>query len=187
MLVSTHFLFRAAQDRDGAEPWAVGETGLARRPSYFLWPTMPDQQLFDLAKSGTLHEPEVLEAQVKRMLKDEKSKALAESFGTQWPGVRELLTTAQPDLNRFPKFTAAVRFSMYDEAVMFVDSVFRDDAPLTTLIDADYTYANDWLTELYGIKDHVGGGDAKGELMRRIKLTDPNRGGVLGLGAVLTV
>ena len=76
---------------------------------------------------------------------------------------------------------------MYDEAVLFVDSVFRDDAPLTTLIDADYAFVNDWLTDLYGIKDRIGGGDGKGELMRRVKLTDKNRGGILGLGAVLTV
>jgi hypothetical protein len=187
MLVSPNFLFRVERDRDGTEPWAVNDYELASRLSYFLWSSMPDPELFDLAKAGKLHETEVLEAQTRRMLKDPKSKALAEGFGTQWLGVRELLTTAQPDPNRFPKFTASVRYSMYDEAVLFVDSVFRDDAPLTRLIDADYTYANDWLTELYGIKDRIGGGDGKGEVMRRIKLDDPNRGGILGLGAVLTV
>ena len=187
MLVSPHFLFRVEADRTGGEPWEVTDYELTSRLSYFLWSTMPDEELFNLAKEGKLRDPAVLEAQVRRMLKHEKSRALAESFGTQWLGVRELLTTANPDPQKFPTFNAQLRFSMYDEAVHFVDSVFRDDAPLTTLLDANYTFVNDWLADHYGIKGRVGGGDGKGEVMRRVELTDGNRGGVLALGAVLTV
>jgi hypothetical protein len=188
VLVSPSFLFRVEQDRPGAkEPWEVTDFELAGRLSYFLWSTMPDDELLELAKQNRLHEPAVLEAQVRRMLKHEKSRALAEAFGTQWLGVRDLLTTANPDPQKFPTFNAQLRFSMYDEAVCFVDSVFRDDAPLTTLLDAHYTFVNDWLADHYGIKGRVGGGDGKGEVMRRVELPDGNRGGVLGLGAVLTV
>jgi hypothetical protein len=187
VLVSPSFLFRVEQDRPGPEPWEVNDFELASRLSYFLWSTMPDDALFDLAKAGKLHEPAVLEAQVRRMLKDPKSRALAESFGTQWLGVRDLLTTANPDPQRFPAFNAQLRYSMYDEAVTFVDSVFRDDAPLTTLLDANYAFVNDWLADHYGIKDRVGGGDGKGEVLRRVELKDGSRGGILGLGAVLTV
>ena len=188
LLVSPHFLFRVEEDRTASpNPWPVNDFELASRLSYFLWATMPDDELFKLAKEGKLHEPPVLEAQVRRMLKDPKSRALAEGFGTQWLGVRELLTTANPDPQKFPSFNAQVRFSMYDEAVHFVDSVFRDDAPLTTLLDANYTFVNDWLADHYGIKNRIGGGDGRGEMMRRVELKDPSRGGVLALGAVLTV
>ena len=189
VLVSPHFLFRVEKDNPeaGTEPWEVDDFELASRLSYFLWSTMPDDALFELAKAGRLRDPATLEAQVRRMLKDPKSKALAESFGTQWLGVRDLLTTANPDPQKFPQFNAQLRFSMYDEAVAFVDSVFRDDAPLTTLIDANYTYVNDWLADHYGIKNRIGGGDGRGEVLRRVELKDGNRGGVLGLGAVLTV
>jgi hypothetical protein len=187
MLVSPYFLFRIEEDRNSSEPWEVNDYELASRLSYFLWSTMPDQQLFDLARDKKLHEPQVLEAQARRMLADPKSRALAESFGTQWLAIRDLLTTAQPDPVRFPQFTAAVRFAMYDQAVLFVDSVFRDNAPLTTFIDSDYTFVNDWLAELYGVDRKIGGKDSDGELLRRVTLGNHNRGGILGLGAVLTV
>lgn len=187
ILVSPHFLFRVEQDRSASEAWEVNDFELASRLSYFLWSTMPDDALFELAKQNKLHEPQVLDAQVRRMLKDDKSKALAQSFGTQWLGVRDLLTTAHPDPSRFPTFNAQLRFSMVDEAVAFVDSVFRDDAPLTTLLDANYVYVNDWLADHYGMNNRLGGGDGKGEVLRRVELKDRTRGGVLGLGAVLTV
>ena len=187
VLVSPSFLFRVEQDRPRSEPWEVNDFELANRLSYFLWSTMPDDELFETAKAGKLRDPSVLETQVRRMLKSPKSRALAESFGTQWLGVRDLLTTANPDPQRFPTFNAQVRFSMYDEAVTFVDSVFRDEAPLTTLLDANYVYVNDWLADHYGIRGRVGGGDGKGEVLRRVEVKDGNRGGILGLGAVLTV
>jgi hypothetical protein len=182
VLVSPQFLFRVEHDQESKEPYTVSDYELASRLSYFVWSSMPDEELLKLAGEKKLHDPEVLAGQVRRMLKDPKSKALAENFGGQWLTFRELKTTAQPDRKRFREFTPAVRDAMYDEAVEFVDSVFRDDAPLTTLIDADYTFLNDALAKHYGIKD------VKGQEMRRVTLPpDSPRGGVLALGGVLTV
>jgi mono/diheme cytochrome c family protein len=181
ILVSPPFLFRIETDRDSKEPYAIGDYELASRLSYFIWSSMPDDELLDLAKRGTLHEDAVLERQARRMLKDPKSVALAENFASQWLGFRKLQTTAQPDRERFPKFTAAVRDAMYDESVLFFDSVFREDRGLLTLIDADYTFLNEALARHYGIPN------ISGEEMRRVELKDANRGGILCLGSVLTV
>ena len=183
ILVSPQFLFRMEQDRATDEPYAITDYELASRLSYFLWASMPDEELFKLAEEKKLHDPAVLEAQVRRMVKDEKFRAFAENFGGQWLGFRTLLTTAQPDRERFPEYTAALRDNMFEEAVLFVDSVFRDDVPITTLVDADYTFVNDRLARHYAIKSRVGGHEGEG--MRRIKLEDANRGGVLTLGATL--
>ena len=181
VLVSPQFLFRIERDQESKEAYAVSDYELATRLSYFIWSSMPDEELTRVAAEGKLHDPAVLEAQVRRMLADRKSKALAEQFGSQWLGFNELLTTAQPDRERFRGFTAAVRDAMYDEAVAFIDSVFREDRPLTTLIDADYTFVNGDLARHYGIKG------VRGEDVKRVTLPDRNRGGILSLGAVLTV
>ncbi|HWE96372.1 MAG TPA: DUF1592 domain-containing protein [Tepidisphaeraceae bacterium] len=181
VLVSPQFLFRVEADHDTKEPYAISDFELASRLSYFIWSSMPDQELFDLAGKGTLHEDGVLEQQVRRMLKDGKSQALAEDFGGQWLMFRDLRTTAQPDRKRFREFTPAVRDAMYDESVLFVDSVFREDKSVLTLIDADYTYLNEPLARHYGIPN------VSGEDMRRVTLPDHNRGGILGLGSILTV
>jgi Protein of unknown function (DUF1592)/Protein of unknown function (DUF1588)/Protein of unknown function (DUF1587)/Protein of unknown function (DUF1585)/Protein of unknown function (DUF1595)/Planctomycete cytochrome C len=180
-LVSPQFLFRVEADHDTKEPYPISDYELASRLSYFLWSSMPDDELFDLAGKGKLHEDEVLEQQVRRMLKDAKSQALAENFGGQWLTFRDLRTTAQPDRKRFREFTPAVRDAMYDESVLFVDSVFREDKSVLTLIDADYTYLNEALARHYGIPN------VSGEDMRRVTLPDHNRGGILGLGSILTV
>ena len=181
MLVSPRFLFRLEDDHEAAEPYAVDDYALASRLSYFIWSSMPDDALRDVAANGTLHQDGVLESQVRRMLADEKSRALAENFGSQWLNFRKLLTTAQPDRGRFPTFTAEVRDAMYEESVMLLDSVLREDQSLLTLIDANYTYLNGPLARHYGIAG------VDGETMRRVELHDSNRGGILTLGSVLTV
>jgi hypothetical protein len=121
------------------------------------------------------------------MLKDPKSKALAEYFGGQWLGVNALLTTANPDREKFKKYTPQIRDSFYAQAIEFVDSIFREDRPITTLIDSDYTYLNEPIARLYQIEG------IKGEEMRQVKFsrdpkgsapTEKTRGGILGLGAV---
>jgi hypothetical protein len=185
VLVSPQFLFRIEAERpDAAEPYPVGDYELASRLSYFIWSSMPDDELFRLASENKLQDPAVLDGQVRRMLADPKSKALAENFGSQWLGIRALQTTViQPHRRRFPEFTPSLRDAMFDEAVRFVDSVFRDDASLLKLVDADYTFVNEELARHYGI----GGGTVTGPEMRRVTVSDPNRGGVLGLAAVLTV
>jgi hypothetical protein len=192
LLVSPHFLFKVEADHsDAKEPWEVDDYELATRLSYFLWSTMPDQRLFDLAREKKLRDSSTLEAEARRMLQDPKSKALAENFGGQWLGVRDVLTTTTPDAAKYPTLTAAARYTLFDEAVLFVDSVFRDDAPLTTLIDADYAFLNPWLAKHYRLKDvklekikDAGDNDGEGERLQRVTLPAGARGGILGLGAV---
>ena len=183
VLVSPHFLFRIERERAGAkDAYEVSDYELASRLSYFVWASMPDDELMALAKEGKLKDGRTIDAQVRRMLKDPRSRSLAEQFGGQWLGFNALHTTATPDRRKFPQFTPALRDAMYDEAVEFVDSIFREDAPLTRLIDADYTYLNSTLARFYGMeKDKI-----TGQEMRRVTLKDPNRGGVLGMAGILT-
>lgn len=181
ILASPKFLFRIETDQESLRPYRISSYELASRLSYFLWSSMPDDQLFNLARLGTLGDPSVLEQQVTRMLKDEKSKVFTESFASQWLRIRELKTAAQPDANRFPAFTQALRDAMYREVVDFFDSLVRDDASLLQLISADYTFANADLAKLYGMQG------VQGESLQRVTLNDANRGGVLGMAAVLTL
>ena len=181
-LASPQFLFRIEREENAKEPWRIGNYELASRLSYFIWASTPDEQLLKLAGEGKLHDDTMLEAQVRRMLKDPRSKSLGEEFGGQWLKFKDLKTSAQPDRQRFRNYTFALRDAMYDEAVLFVDSVFREDQSLLTLLDADYTFANEVLARHYGIPD------VKGEDLRKVKLPAGSpRGGVLGLGSVLTV
>jgi hypothetical protein len=167
VLISPHFLFRVEVDRPGVKgPYPVSDYELASRLSYFIWASMPDDELLALAKDKKLNNDATIDAQVRRMLKDPKSRALAEHFGGQWLGFNALLTTAAPDRAKFPKYTQQLRDSFYYQAVEFVHSVFRDDRPVTTLIDSDYTYINQPIAQLYDIPKIAG------EEMRRINLTD---------------
>lgn len=183
VLVSPHFLFRIERDlgeKDSGGAHRVSDPELASRLSYFIWSTMPDSELLEAAERGTLHEPEVLEAQVRRMLKDPKAKSLAENFAIQWLQLRRLETQA-PDPKRFPSWDEALRTAMHDEAVLLFDDVVREDRSVLDLLGAHYTFLNERLATHYGIQG------VKGPGMRRVELSDPRRGGVLMLGAVLTV
>lgn len=180
VLVSPNFLFRVEKDRSGSDAYPVDDYELASRLSYFLWASMPDDTLFQLAEKKQLRKPGVLEAQVKRMLVSPKAGAMAESFSGQWLRVRELTTNAQPDPNRFPDYTPALRDAMIQETVAFFLSVLRDDASLLTLVDADYTYLNEELAKHYGISGVTG------NEMRRVQLSDHRRGGVVTMASVLT-
>ncbi|HEV3027024.1 MAG TPA: DUF1592 domain-containing protein, partial [Planctomycetota bacterium] len=181
VLVSPRFLFRI--ERDGA-----GDSGahrlddfeLASRLSYFLWSTMPDGDLFELAEKGTLHRPEVYEAQVRRMLKDPKAKSLAENFAIQWLQLRRLEAQA-PDPRRFPGWDEALRNAMHDEPALLFDEIVREDLSVLELLGARHTFLNERLAKHYGVSG------VKGPDMRRVELTDPRRGGILTMGAVLTV
>jgi hypothetical protein len=137
--------------------------------------------LFKLAGAGKLHTPQVLEAQVRRMLLDPKARAFADNFAGQWLRVRELKTTAQPDGRKYPEFTPALRDAMYGEAVEFFHGLMRDNRSLLEVIDADYTFANEQLAKHYRLEG------VKGEAFQRVSLPDRSRGGVLGMGAVLTL
>jgi hypothetical protein len=181
VLASPRFLFRIEREQEGTEAYVISDYELASRLSYFIWSSMPDDELFELAASGKLRESAVLEQQVRRMLKDPKSNAIGEQFGTQWLQIRDIKTTIQPDRRRFAAYTPAVRDAMYDEAVAFVHSVFSNDQSLLTLLDANYTFVNEDLAKLYSI-DGISGQE-----LRKVELNDANRGGVLSMGAVLTV
>ncbi|MEZ5393536.1 MAG: DUF1592 domain-containing protein [Bryobacterales bacterium] len=181
VLVSPQFLFITpageAESTAGIAP--LDDYQLASRLSYLLWATMPDDELMALADNATLHEPAVLEAQVARLLRDPRSRALFDGFGAQWLGVGGLETQVF-DPQMFPQMTAEMREAMYDEVRLYFDSIVRENEPVIRFVDGDYTYLNQTLAGTYGLEETV-----KGSEMRRVQLTDPNRGGVLGMPGVL--
>lgn len=181
ILVSPHFLFRIEKDPAGAKPQAaypVSEFELASRMSYFLWSTMPDDELFDLAGKNALRKN--LEAQVRRMLKDPKAKALTANFAGQWLQTRNLQAFA-PDPKIFPEFDDELRSAMAKEAELFFEAIVEEDRNILDFLDADFTFVNNRLARHYGIKD-VYGRD-----FRRVSLKGTDRGGVLTMAGVLTV
>ena len=140
---------------------------------------MPDDELMALADSGKLHEPAVLEAQVKRLLDDRRSRALFDGFGAQWLGVGGLKRQVF-DPAMFPQMTAAMRQAMYDEVRLFFESIVRENESVIRFVDSDYTYLNGTLAAIYGLEKTV-----KGPEMRKVRLSDGNRGGVLGMPGIL--
>jgi Protein of unknown function (DUF1592)/Protein of unknown function (DUF1588)/Protein of unknown function (DUF1595)/Protein of unknown function (DUF1585)/Protein of unknown function (DUF1587)/Cytochrome C oxidase, cbb3-type, subunit III len=159
----------------GVTPLTDGE--LASRLSFFLWSAPPDQQLLTLAEQGKLHDPEVLKAQVSRMLQDPRATTLASNFAFQWLDVQRL-EEIKPDANLFP-YVIDPRDDYRQELKLFIDSVFREDQPVTNLLTANYSYLNQRLAMLYGITT------VKGDQFRRVTLNDSARWGLLGKGAML--
>ena len=197
ILCSPKFLFRLELDDRPqlSEPYSIDEFQLASRLSYFIWSSMPDDELLELAERKQLTAN--LESQVKRMLADPKASELGRNFGTQWLQIQRLITAA-PDLEQFPTFTGSLRLAMLKETELFLESIFREDRSVLDLIDADYTFLNQTLANHYGIVDTQGnwrgqkniipGGEAiKGRSFRRVKLQSASRGGVLSHASVLTV
>jgi mono/diheme cytochrome c family protein len=183
VLVSPDFLFRIEKGRptDGTGPGQpVSDYELASRLSYFLWASMPDDALLLAADRGVLRKPEVLSAQVRRMLKDDKASALVESFGGQWLQFRALEGVA-PDRDRFPDFENDLRLSMRRETELFVLNLIREDRSILDLVDGQYTFLNERLARHYGIPG------VKGPEFRRVDLSGTARGGVLTQASVLTV
>ncbi len=181
-LLSPHFLFRIEQDQapEGSrEAYPITDHELAVRLSYFLWSTMPDEELTRLADEGRLQEDETLRGQVLRMLADERSAALAEDFAAQWFGYRDL-RRHEMDIRRFGGFNG-LRDSMYHESRAFFAALFRDNGRVLDVLDCDYAYLNAALAEHYGVAGVTG------NEIRRVTLSDRRRGGVLGMGSVLTV
>lgn len=178
VLISPNFLFLVEPEPEQDGVYELGDFPLASRLSYFLWGTMPDEELFRLAADGKLRTDDELRKQVRRMLKDPKARGLAESFAIQWLNLRPLGDTARPDPQKFPEFTDRLAGAMREEAVRLFEHVVREDRPLTELLDADYTFVNEDLARLYGLPA-VSGPD-----LRKVTLPDRTRGGILGLGAV---
>lgn len=180
VLVWPAFLFRVELDPPGAKPgtsYPVGEYELASRLSYFLWSSMPDQELFALAGQGRLRQE--LPAQVRRMLEDPKSDAFVRNFSGQWLTTRKLAYVA-PDPKEFPGFDEALRAAMMRETELFFEAILREDRSILDLLDADFSFVNDRLAKHYGIAG------VEGKEFRRVKLP-ANRGGILTQASVLTL
>ncbi len=181
ILVSPQFLFitpaGGVDSKDAIVP--LDDYQLASRLSYLLWSAPPDAELSGLADKGELHQPEVLRAQTERLLRNPRSRALFDGFGAQWLGMGGLeRQTFDPDM--FPQMTPALREAMVEEARLFFESIIRENQSVFRFVDSDYTFLNEPLAELYGLEQSV-----KGPAMRRVKLDDPNRGGILGMPATL--
>ena len=183
LLVSPDFLFRTERGRP-ARPGAPGrrlsDHELASRLSYFLWVSMPDDELLDLADQHRLSSPGVLEAQVARMLRDEKAAALVEAFAGQWLQFRAL-ESVSPDRERFPEFDSGLRLAMRRETELLFLNLLREDRSLVELIDARYSFVNERLARHYGLPGVTG------PEFRRVELEDARRGGILTHASVLTV
>ncbi|MFT4557541.1 MAG: hypothetical protein ACI92S_002911 [Planctomycetaceae bacterium] len=181
VLVSPQFLFiTPAVEVDSKDPVVpLDDYQLASRLSYLLWSAPPNAELSALADKGELHKPEVLRAQVERLLMHDRSRALFDGFGAQWLGVGGLESqTFDPDV--FPQMTDALRKSMMEEARLFFLSIVRENQSVFRFVDSDYTFLNEPLAELYGLEQSV-----QGPTMRRVRLENPNRGGILGMPATL--
>ncbi|MGC4053832.1 MAG: DUF1592 domain-containing protein [Paludibaculum sp.] len=183
ILVSPNFLFHIERDPNPTDPNAVHALSgveLASRLSYFLWSSMPDDELLSLGESGKLKAPGVLDAQVKRLLADPRSAALADSFAAQWLEIRNL-DVVKPDPQKFPDWDPELREAMRTETTLFFDHILRQNRPMADFLDAKYTFLNERLAKHYGI-DGVTGPD-----FRRVDLAGDQRGGILSQASVLTV
>lgn len=175
ILVSPRFLFRI-------EPAdSLDDFQFASRLSYFLWSSMPDEQLFQLAQQHRLRDPEILRGQIHRMLLDPKSRALVENFGGQWLQTRNL-DSLEPDPAKFPRFNKELRRDMQQETRLFFQSIIRGEGPISDFLAANYTFLNQRLASFYGIPN------VEGSQFRRVDLpAASHRGGILTQASVLTV
>ena len=181
VLVSPQFLFiTPAKDAEASQKIVLlDDYQLAARLSYLLWATMPDAELSELADAGKLHEPAVLKAQTKRLLADPRARALFDGFGAQWLGLSELKDKTF-DPAKFPQMTGEMRSAMVEEARQFFESIVRENRSVVSFVDSDYTFLNGTLATLYGMEKTI-----TGPQMRQVKLTNPNRGGILGMPGIL--
>ncbi len=182
LLTDPEFLFRIERDPAGAEPGAaytLSDIALASRLSFFLWSSIPDEELLDAAIRGNLSDPDVLETQVRRMLRDQRSRALVDNFAGQWLLLRNI-PTVQPDPILFPTFDENLRVAFQRESELFVESIMREDRSVVDLIAADYTFVDERLAAHYGIPGVYG------SRFRKVTL-DGRRAGLLGHGGLLTV
>lgn len=178
VLVSPAFLYRGEKAGAGAKAAPVSDWELATRLSYFLWSSAPDEALRGLASAGSLHQPEVLTAQVRRMTKDPKIRRLATEFGCQWLHVRDLETLDEKSERHFPTF-AGLRADMQEEAVAFFTDLFQKNGSVISLLDADYTFVNGALGKHYGL-------DLKEDGWQRVEgIRAKGRGGILGFASTL--
>ncbi len=183
VLASPRFVFRLEQTPATARPgqnYRITDLDLASRLSFFLWGSVPDVELVNLAQSGTLKAPAVLAAQVKRMLKDQRSEALSTRFASQWLRLQDL-DKINPDALLFPYYDYKLGAALKRETELFFDSIVREDRNLMDLLTADYTFVNERVAKHYGIPN-INGYD-----FQRVQIPDENRRGLLGQGSILTL
>jgi mono/diheme cytochrome c family protein len=184
ILSSPLFLYRIERDPAGASAGSavpVSDIELASRLSFFLWSSIPDQTLMNLAVAGRLRQPGVLAAQVRRMIADERADALMNNFTGQWLQLRNLESKVAPDLLMFPDFDDNIRKAFRRETELFFAHIVRENRSALELLNADYTFVNERLARHYGIPGVYG------TRFRQVKLTDPNRRGLLGHGSILSL
>jgi hypothetical protein len=183
ILVSPEFLFRVELDPANLPVGAVhriSDIELASRLSFFLWSSIPDDELLAVAERGQLSDPAMLEKQVRRMLADPRAESLVKNFAGQWLFLRNV-AGIQPDTSAFPSFDENLRLAFEQETELVLQNELREDRPVADLLTTDYTYVNQRLAEHYGIKGIYG------SEFRRIKVDDPRRQGLLGQGSIMTV
>jgi mono/diheme cytochrome c family protein len=180
VLASPKFLFRVETPPAASRAEPVSDLELASRLSFFLWSSIPDDELLKVAEQGRLDEPAVLQAQVERMLKDPRSRALVDSFASQWLRLRNLRSHT-PIARDFPNFDNELREAFRIETELFFESIIREDRSVLDLLNADYTYVNERLARHYGIPNVYG------SHFRRVTVTQDARRGLLGQGSILTV
>lgn len=182
ILISPHFLFRIEQPNPDPQPKLVNDYELAARLSYFLWASLPDEDLMKLAAEGKLNQPDVLREQVARMLKDRKTRESVESFVEQWLGTRELGRNVKPD-RESSRYTNELEWALKQEPVLFFQYLLTENRPLLDLLDANYTFLDSKLVRHYRLNIK----DTKQQLLRYDLPEDSHRGGLLGMAGVLTV
>jgi hypothetical protein len=183
ILVSPEFLFRVELDPPGVAAGTVhrvSDIELASRLSFFLWSSIPDEELLAVAERGGLSDPATLEAQVKRLMADPRSQTLVKNFAGQWLFLRNV-SGIQPDTTAFPFFDENLRQAMQKETELVIDSTLREDRSVADLLTTDYTFVNQRLAEHYGMKG-IYGSD-----FRRVAISDPKRQGLLGQASIMTV
>lgn len=183
IFASPKFLYRAEYDPANARPGTVhriSDLELASRLSFFIWSSVPDEELLTAAEQGKLKDPAILDAQVRRMLADSRAKALIDNFGFEWLRLRDL-DKSEPDVILFPNFDASLRTAYRREMELFLGSIITDDRSVVDILGGDYTFLNERLAAHYGVPD------VRGDQFRRVTLKDENRWGILGKGGMLTV
>ena len=183
IIASPNFLYRAEPPPAGLAPgtnYRLNDLELASRLSFFLWSTVPDDELLSIAEQGKLRNPKIFEQQVRRMLASEKSRSLVTNFASEWLRLRDI-DTIDPDPFIYPNFDPSLRTAFRRELELFVDSIQREDRSVLDLLNANYTFVNERLALHYGIPN------VRGPEFRRVILPDSRRDGLLGKGAILMV
>jgi hypothetical protein len=181
VLVAPNFLYRIEKDLPGKAYGPVNEFELASRLSYFLWSSMPDDELLQAASRNTLRQPAVMQAQVRRMLKDPKARSLVDNFAGQWLQFRNI-DVMKPDVGKFPEFEDGLRLAMRRETELFMENLILEDGSVLDVLDAKHTYLNERLARFYGIPG------IEGPEFRKVDMSNTSRGGgVLAHGSILTI